>query len=354
MSRKKVVILFTQLSDYMLNLYRYWVDNSSVELHIYRRGVNQQEAPFQLDLSYPHIHIYDREEFTNDRLHQSIEDIEPHMIICSGWSDRVYLDIVSSYSYTIPTILTMDNCWVGNLKQYIATAISRILLIPKFSHIWVPGRPQIEYAKRLGFEDEQILTGYYVANSNIFLQRDIYPKKDFKKRFIFVGRYREDKGVLDLWRAFSELCSKYPNDWELISIGIGELYVKRIDHPQIRHLGFLQPLQLKEYMRDGGVFVLPSHFEPWGVVVHELAMAGFPMILSDKVGASTHFLKDGKSGYIFEHKNADDLRDKMQKIIATPKAKLIDMGRLSHKLSQTINEKIWIDTIDTVLGLLYD
>ena len=354
MSRKKVVILFTELSDYMLNLYRYWVDNSSVELYIYRKEVNQKEAPFQLDLSYPHIYIYDREEFTKDRLHQAIKDIEPHMIICSGWSDRVYLDIVSSYSDTIPTILTMDNCWMGNLKQYMATAISRILLIPRFSHIWIPGRPQIEYAKRLGFKDEQILTSYYVANSNIFSQRVIGSKKEFKKRFIFVGRYREDKGILDLWSAFSRLCSEYPNDWELLSIGTGELYEKRIEHPQIRHLGFLQPLQLEDCMRDGGVFVLPSHFEPWGVVVHEFAMAGFPMILSDKVGASTHFLKDGKSGYIFEHKNIDNLQEKMKKIITTPKIELADMGRLSHDLSQTINEKIWIDTIDIVLGVSYD
>ncbi|SFV59748.1 Glycosyltransferase [hydrothermal vent metagenome] len=354
MSRKKVVILFTELSDYMLNLYRYWVDNSSVELYIYREEVNQKEAPFQLDLTYPYIHIYNKEGLTKNKLQQAIKSIEPNMIICSGWSDRLYLDIASSYSGTIPTIFTMDNRWRGSLKQYIAITISKILLVPRFSHIWVPGIPQIEYAKRLGFVDEQILTGYYVANSNIFSQRAIDPKRDFKKRFIFVGRYREDKGILDLWRAFDILCSEYPNDWKLLCIGTGELYKQRVEHPQIEHLGFLQPIEFKEYMRDGGVFILPSHFEPWGVVVHEFAMAGFPMILSDEVGASTQFLKDKENGFIFKHKDIDDLKDKMKKIITSSKTELTNMGRLSYNLSQTIDEKAWIDKIDMILGLHYD
>ncbi len=354
MSRKKVVILFTELSDYMLNMYRYWVDNSSVELYIYRKEVNQKEAPFRLDLTYPHIHTYDKGKLTKRELQQDIKDIEPHMIICSGWSDKVYLYIVSLYSVAIPTILTMDNQWRGSFKQYIATAISKIFLLPKFSHIWIPGKPQIEYAKRLGFGDGQILTGYYVANFSIFRQIDLYTKKDFKKRFIFVGRYREDKGILDLWSAFSRLCSKYPNDWELLCIGTGELYEQRMEHPQVKHLGFLQPIQLKEYMRDGGVFVLPSHFEPWGVVVHEFAMAGFPMILSDEVGASTQFLEDGVNGYIFEHKKIDDLIGKMKRMIVMSQEELVDMGQKSYNLSQTISEKIWADTIDRILGLAHD
>ena len=47
----------------------------------------------------------------------------------------------------------------------------------------------------------------------------------------------------------------------------------------------MQPEDLLAFMSTGKAFVLPSTFEPWGVAVHEFAAAGYPLILSDAVGA---------------------------------------------------------------------
>ena len=112
----------------------------------------------------------------------------------------------------------------------------------------------------------------------IFLTR----KKNFPKRFLYVGRYYDFKGVKTLWDAFIQLQVENPNDWELWCLGNGDL--EPLEHPKIKHLGFMQPEDLDKIISETGIFILPSLFEPWGVVVQEYAAAGYPLILSNQIG----------------------------------------------------------------------
>jgi len=347
--KKRVVILFSRLSDYMLSIFKYWVSISDVEIYIIYSRVDGVEAPYIFDEEMKSIYLYSREKYNHDTLSSLVRDINPYMILCSGWSDRSYLRVVSQYSGKIATIISMDNHYNSSFKQRLATLLSLFTIKRLFSHIWVPGEPQLLYAKKLGFSDEEIRRGFYVANIDNFSIDIINPKRIFTKRFIFVGRYIEHKGVEDLWRSFIELQEEYPNEWELISIGTGPLYESRAIHPKIKHLGFVQPQEMREYISKGGVFILPSHFEPWGVVVHEFALAAFPMILSDKVGASTQFLDNGINGYIFKSQNIESLKDKMRSIISKDISKLRDMGEESYKKATSVDRDKWIDSIDYIV-----
>ena len=54
-------------------------------------------------------------------------------------------------------------------------------------------------------------------------------------------------------------------------------------------------------------FVCPAN-EHWGVVVHEAAAAGLPLLLSNTTYAGTHFLVEGINGYSFDENNYKDLK----------------------------------------------
>jgi glycosyltransferase involved in cell wall biosynthesis len=349
--KKRVVILFSRLSDYMLSIFRYWVSLSDIKIYIIYNRVDRVEAPYIFDDDIECIELYIREEYNYDTLSSLVKDIDPHMILCSGWSDKSYLRVVSQYSGKIATIISMDNHYVHSYKQRLAILLSLFTIKRLFSHIWVPGEPQQIYAKKLGFSDEQIRRGFYVANIDNFSVDIINPKRIFTKRFIFVGRYIGHKGVEDLWRSFVELQEEYPNEWELISIGTGPLYESRLKHPKIKHLGFVQPDEMKEYISKGGVFVLPSHFEPWGVVVHEFALAAFPMILSSSVGATSQFLDDGVNGYIFDSQDIESLKEKMRSIISKDISELQCMGEESYKRAKDIDRDRWVEIADEILRL---
>ncbi len=349
MKKKRVVIFFTNLSDYILNVFNYWTETSNVELYIFRTAVNQKEAPFNFNLTNKKIFLFNREDFITTKLVKKVEEISPSMIICAGWGDKAYLKIASKFSRKVPTVLVFDNQWHATLKQYIATFISRFTIVNIFDYVWVPGESQVLYAEKLGFNKSNTFKGFYVANKANFDVNIINPDKKFSRRFIFLGRYIDKKGIKDLWQAFSEIQDENPNDWELWCIGTGFLEKEKMEHPQIKHIGFVQPKDLRNYIDEGGVFVLPSYFEAWGVVVHEFAYAGFPLLVSDAVGAGTQFVENGLNGYLFKNKSKEKLKEKMKNIISSSEDELKIMGDKSHNMALLVTEESWVSTANKML-----
>ena len=337
----KILVLYTELADYILNSFRYYAEKNSAEVHIIHWPVNN-EAPFTLKEDNK-ITLYNKSNYDSESLKSLAKEINPDILICAGWLDKEYLKVVKQYSNKIPTILTMDNHWEGNIKQNILKLISPFYLKKTFSHIWVPGKPQQDYAKKLQFKDNQILTGFYVANNSVF------EKIKFQKEntFVYIGRYIEHKGIKDLWTAFVELKKEFPNNWKLKCIGTGNLWNEKIIHEDIEHLGFLQPSEISKHIK-GGVFVLPSHFEPWGVVVHEFAMAGFPMIISNKVGAGTKFLNN--NGFLFSSENISDLKEKMKLIMTFNDNEMTMLSNNSKLNSNLISNENWSRQLAKVLN----
>ena len=53
-------------------------------------------------------------------------------------------------------------------------------------------------------------------------------------------------------------------------------------------------------MRRAGTLILPSRIDPWGVVIHEAACAGLPVIASRTSYAALDLVEEERSGYTFE------------------------------------------------------
>ncbi len=341
----KILFLYTELAQYFLACVNALSKKTKAEIHIVKWQVNN-EAPFQFSFS-GNIKIYERKNFSEKSLIHLAENISPDIIYCSGWTDKEYLSVCKKFRNKIPVIVGFDNKWTGNLKQQLGAALNKITIQKYFSHCWIPGEPQMEFAKRLGFNNENILTGFYSCDYDFFhelyLKNAETKRKNFPHKFIFAARYYEFKGIKDLWQAFIELQKEIPNDWELWCLGTGD--VEPIAHPKIKHFGFIQPKEMKKFISESGVFILPSKFEPWGVAVHEFAAAGFPLICSKEVNAAGTFLKENENGFLFDAGSISQLKDILQKIISSTDKKLFQMGEKSAELAKQITPEKWADTL---------
>jgi glycosyltransferase involved in cell wall biosynthesis len=67
----------------------------------------------------------------------------------------------------------------------------------------------------------------------------------------------------------------------------------------VKFLGFQNQTELPALYDLCDVFVLPSRFEPWGLVVNEVMNAGKPVIVSDQVGSGSDIVREGENGSIF-------------------------------------------------------
>lgn len=163
-----------------------------------------------------------------------------------------------------------------------------------------------------------------------------------------MGRFVPVKGLQELLPAYEQL-RKEGCDWELELVGTGEMKAELTGMPGIRLRDFVQPEELPNLAREAGAFVLPSRFEPWGVVLHEFAAAGLPMVASDACGAATAFLQDGKNGFLHTAQDTASLTDALRKIWKSTDPQLLEMGRQSVELSRAISPHTWAATLQTFL-----
>ena len=101
----------------------------------------------------------------------------------------------------------------------------------------------------------------------------------------------------------------------------------------------MQPDQLIGEIKKAGCLILPSSYEPWGVVIHEFAAAGLPLIASNEVGATKSFLIDGYNGFYFKSKDSNSLKSKMLKVMSFSSQKILEFSANSNELSSRINPK---------------
>lgn len=350
--RKKILFLYFELAGYFLACINRLIEQYDVDVHIVRYPVNPV-APFAFTPN-PKVYFYEYRDFTCSSLLEFTENLNPDMIYICGWNNKDYVSVGRAFhKKKIPVLLTFDNPWLGTLKQQVASLVGPLYLHNIFTHCWVPGEPNAKYARKLGFNDKHLLQGMYSADFDLF---DGYyqhfresKQKSFPKRFIFVGRYTALKGVTELWQAFMRLQDEIPNEWELWCLGKGELDDQFPIHDKIRNFGFIQPSELKSFIGQTGVFILPAYYEHWGVVVHEFAAAGFPLLCTTTTSAATTFLKDQVNGYMLQPKSVHSIVEAMKKIIAQTDQQLNAMADNSAKISLQITPITWSDTLMSLI-----
>jgi glycosyltransferase involved in cell wall biosynthesis len=347
MHKKKIAFLYFELAGYFMACIDKLVEKYNPEVHIIKYPVNSV-APFQFAYN-PAVKYYDYKPDSSEDLIRLIDTIGPDVIYICGWSNKDYVSVARHLNKRIPVILTFDNPWRGTIRQWIAAIAGRFYLHRLFTHCWVPGEPNARYAHRLGYSGSRLLTGLYSADYALFHQSylDNREKKrqKFPHRFIFVGRYTRLKGVMELWQAFIQLHQETDTDWELWCLGKGELDHAFPVHDKIRNFGFVQPQEMKSYLEQTGVFILPAHYEHWGVVVHEFAAAGFPLLCTSTTSAASAFLQNGINGYIIEPYSTSSLVQALKKIVALSDDELIEMAEKSASFSEVITPEKWADKL---------
>jgi len=334
----KILYLYAEVLGYTMATIQALV-NDGAEVHVVHWDHKKLTA-------YQHpamdgVHFYRRSEMTVEAICTLARNLSPNITVVSGWMDKGYLSVARILrNNNLPVAMGLDGQWLPSLRQFVASLAGRMGYFSRyFSHAWVAGVYQYEYARKLGFDKNSIV--YDLLSADIMLFNQAYAStKEHKKiayphRFLFVGRLEPIKG-LDVLMAAWALLSEVRADWDFHLVGDGSLKPMLASVPGIVLKPFMQPDLLIQEVKQAGCFVLPSRGEPWGVVVHEFAAAGMPLIVSNVVGAASTFLINGFNGFTFLVNDNESLAKKMLAIIESSDAELLLMAQRSHQLGQKI------------------
>jgi 1,2-diacylglycerol 3-alpha-glucosyltransferase len=211
-------------------------------------------------------------------------------------------------------------------------------------------RAATHFTKRLGFPESRIREGYSVVDNHHFASAINTPKIT-PPQLLCVARFANEKNLEILVEAFqqSDLC----HTWQLRLVGGGPLkeqLLDKVNHPNIHLDNWLGYEQLPQMYAQASCFILPSSFEPWGLVVNEAMAAGLPIILSDAVGAAPDLLENGKNGWVFAHNNLNELIDRLNTLATLPTGRLAEMGKLSKEMINNFSPNTWANQIVDICG----
>ena len=206
-----------------------------------------------------------------------------------------------------------DNNFVFSLKECLKAIRFRLRLRGKYDAFFVPGKSGVRLLSFYGVPRNIIATGMYSADAALF--KDGLPLAKRKKKMLYVGQFIERKNVLRLCEAF-RMSEGYSKGWTIDLYGSGPLREMIPMGEGIAVHDFMQPEQLAEVYRESRCFILPSIREHWGVVVHEAALSGCVLLLSDCIGAGEDFLAEGGNGFSFRPKSVESIAYAMRRIYA--------------------------------------
>jgi glycosyltransferase involved in cell wall biosynthesis len=280
---------------------------------------------------------------TADQVIVLLREFRPDAVVMSGWRwPPSYRNAMKTLAPGVLRILAMDNTWQGTPKQWLGRAVHRFYIDPMFDCAIVPSDRAEWFARRLGFPPAAIIRGLYTADTALF---DRGPRSGNELAaagsFVFTGRLVRDKAVDVLADAYRHYRASAPQPWRLQVAGAGELGGPLAAIPGVTMHGFRQPHELAELLHTSSCLVLPSRFEPYGVVVHEAAAAGLPLLVSDVAAATPGLLQDGFNGWIVPSGDAALWAAAMTRVSSASAERLEEMSRGSHALSSRLSVPGW-------------
>lgn len=177
---------------------------------------------------------------------------------------------------------------------------------------------QQDYRRR--FPDTRHFNIPYHCDLSPFLDRPRHQRVDEEVVFLLCGQMVARKGVDVILRAFCELDPRA----RLLLVGreadLPEMLatVPTTTRERIHYAGFQAPEKLPEFFSQADVFVLPSRYDGWGVVLNQALGAGLPILCSDAVGAGHDLVKEEQNGLRFRAGDMEGARAAMQRMLDEP------------------------------------
>lgn len=170
---------------------------------------------------------------------------------------------------------------------------------------------------------------------NVYEERTYEDNTHRKLKFLFVGRLSQSKGLSYLFDAVKH----FGNDIELSLIGFNSYPSCKALQENLAMHNYLGPMphdKVLQEMRKADVFIFPSLFEGFGMVITEAMSQGTPVIATDRTCA-VDLIKNGENGWVIKAGSVDSLINAINDAISRRE----QLGEMGRKAMETARLRPW-------------
>ena len=151
-------------------------------------------------------------------------------------------------------------------------------------------------------------------------------KREGPPVILYSGRFVDRKGIRELFQAIPQVLDQAPDVRFLLAGGYGtatEIESAWLDdtlrpyRSRIEFTGWLTPDRVAECYRRADVLVMPSWYEPFGMVILEGMLHGLP-IAATSVGGPADILEHERTALLFSPKSVPELTSTLLRFVNEP------------------------------------
>ena len=219
-------------------------------------------------------------------------------------------------------------------------------------------RTQADLIKFYGANSEKIQVIYNGIDASRFTPTNSRFRREIRQRYqipetsvvvLFVGEYRR-KGLATVIRALGELQDPRIH---LLAVGKGNLeqYQTLAKEAGIsQQVTFASPARdIEQVFGAADMFVFPTYYEPFGMVITEAMASSLPVITSRSAGAS-EMISEGESGLLLDNPGDPHELSQKIKILLTDEANRKQIGKSARSAASIYN---WSHVAEDTLQLYY-
>jgi len=218
-----------------------------------------------------------------------------------------------------------QSVWKARIKRHLWPRLFRMADV-----VIVPSSGTVALMRSLKIPPERVMLTPYVVHNEWWIEQAKHVDRAAVRRswnipadapvVLFCAKLQPWKRPQDLLRAFAR--ANVPGSY-LVYAGDGPMRAPLEAEAQAlniagrtRFLGFVNQSALPQVYCASGPLVLPSEYEPFGVVVNEAMLCGQCAIVSDRVGAKFDLIREGETGFVYPCGNVDALASLLRHILS--------------------------------------
>jgi glycosyltransferase involved in cell wall biosynthesis len=253
-------------------------------------------------------------------LGDALRKADPSVVLLTGYSPAFHLRAFFEvrrrrYRVLFRAETTDRSAGGGGLKNRLRDVFLRALYA-RCDRLLPIGSPSREHYRRLGCPERKLVMSPYCVDTRVF-QHEERSREELRTRLrseleiadddmvlLFSGKLGLRKAPELVLEAVRRLPPHLSGRAFVVFLGSGpeqeKLATLARREPRVRahFAGFQNQSRISAWYHAADLFVLPSHYETWGLVVNEALHHGLPCVVTESVGCATDLIEPGVTGEI--------------------------------------------------------